>query len=131
MIIGTGVDIVRIERFKNMKEKTRFMKRVFSVREQEYLAGKGIQSMAGLFAAKEAIAKALGTGFRGFFPCDIEILHDKGGRPVVMLHGRAKATANALAKKKDDQKRPSVYSIHVSISHNQTDAIAFAVLSMR
>jgi len=150
MIIGTGVDIVEIKRFKNMQEKTRFMQRVFSVREQDYLAGKDIQSMAGLFAVKEAVAKALGTGFRGFFPCDIEILHDKNGRPIVRLHGRAKATANKLAAplpggirsnsrcccgtcgrtllKKDDHARSPSYSIHISISHNQTDAIAFAVL---
>lgn len=131
MIIGTGTDIVRIERFKNMREKTRFMKRVFSVREQEYLATRGIQSMAGIFAAKESVAKCLGTGFRRFFPCDIEIMHDKNGRPHVILHGRAKATANALASKKDSQGRPSSYSIHISISHNQTDAIAFAVFSTR
>ena len=131
MIIGTGVDIVEIDRFKNMKEKTRFMKRVFSVREQEYLASKDSQTMAGLFAAKEAVSKALGTGFRGFFPCDIEILHDKNGKPFVMLHGIAQAVANSITSKKDDPIRPSSYLIHISISHNHTNAIAFAVLSMR
>ena len=128
MIIGTGVDIVRIDRFENMLEKTRFMKRVFSVREQEYLANKGTQSMAGLFAAKEAVAKALGTGFCGFFPCDIEILHDKNGKPFVELHSVAQATANSLTNKKDDPTGSPSYSIHISISHNQTDAIAFAVM---
>jgi len=158
MIIGTGVDIVRIDRFINMQKKARFMTRVFSVKEQEYLANKGTQSMAGLFAAKEAIAKALGTGFSGFFPCDIEILHDKNGKPFAVLHGKAQEIANSLVEKaaaplpggseseiysrfcggawgsapleieKDDHGRPS-FSIHISISHSQTDAIAFAVLS--
>jgi len=131
MIIGTGIDIVKIDRFKNMQEKTRFMKRVFSVREQEYLVGRAEQSMAGLFAAKEAVAKALGTGFRGFFPCDIEILHDKGGRPVVKLHGKANSIAKAACAPAANHAHNFLYTIHISISHNQTDAIAFAVLSTR
>ena len=129
MIIGTGVDIVRIDRFENMQEKARFMKRVFSAQEQEYLASKGIQTMAGLFAAKEAIAKAFGTGFSGFFPCDIEILHDKNGKPFVILHGKAQEIANSLEIEKGDHVRPPSSSIHISISHSQTDAIAFAVFS--
>ena len=129
MIIGTGVDIVRIDRFKNMQDKARFMKRVFSVKEQEYLASKETQSMAGLFAAKEAIAKALGTGFSGFFPCDIEILHDKNGKPFVILHGKPQEIADSLEIKKGDYTQSPSYLIHISISHSQTDAIAFAVLS--
>ena len=131
MIIGTGVDIVRIDRFESMQEKARFMKRVFSVSEREYLTNKGAQSMAGLFAAKEAISKALGTGFSGFFPCDIEILHDKNGKPFVMLHGKAQEIANVFVNKKGDYTQSPSFSIHISISHNQTDAIACAVFSMQ
>jgi len=146
MIIGVGVDIVKIDRFENMQEKTRFMERVFSVHEQEYLTNKGAQSMAGLFAAKEAIAKALGTGFRGFAPCEIEILHDKNGKPLVKLYGKAQEIVNSLASKGQGDGSlscatqwdrepspcpgPPSFSIHISISHSQTDAIAFAILSM-
>ena len=118
MIIGTGVDIVKIERF-GAKQSPRFMQRVFSVQEQAYLSTKGPQSMAGLFAAKEAVAKAMGTGFAGFFPCDIEITHDEMGKPHVTLHGKADEIL---------QKRRSPFHFHVSISHTATDAVAFAVL---
>ena len=134
MIIGTGVDIVKIERFIDKEKQTRFMERVFSMREREYLAAKGVrgpQSMAGLFAAKEAVAKALGTGFAGFFPCDIEILHTPQGKPYVELHGKAheilkKATPAASRR----LKRRRCFAIHVSISHSEADAIAFAVLEV-
>jgi len=122
MIIGTGVDIVKVERF-NTEQSPRFIQRVFSVREQAYLATKGAESMAGLFAAKEAVAKAIGTGFTGFFPCDIEVLHDENGKPYVVLHG----TAEEVIKKATFSR---CFSIHISISHSATDAIAFAVLEI-
>jgi phosphopantetheine--protein transferase-like protein len=69
------------------------------------------QSAAGIFAAKEAVAKALGTGFCGFFPRDIEILHKENGKPYVIFH-----------------KNPRRLKIHISISHTASDAIAFATI---
>ncbi|MCL1787017.1 MAG: holo-ACP synthase [Defluviitaleaceae bacterium] len=120
MIIGTGVDIVKIERF-DAKQSPRFMQRVFSVQEQGYLSAKGPQSMAGLFAAKEAAAKALGTGFTGFSPCDIEVTHDKMGKPHIILHGKAEDAAKKAANGR-------LFQMHISISHTATDAVAFAVL---
>jgi len=120
MIIGTGVDIVKVERFI-AEQNTHFMQRVFSMREQAYLVSKGAESMAGLFAAKEAVAKAMGTGFAGFSPCDIEILHDANGKPYVILHDKAEE----ITKKATSGR---CFSIHISISHSATDAIAFAVL---
>jgi len=121
MIIGTGIDIVKIDRFADKTNNTRFMARVFTMREREYLASKGLQSMAGLFAAKEAVVKALGCGFAGFFPCDIEILHNPSGKPYVKLHGEA--------KHKIKKKRGRRFLISISISHTDTDAIAMAVVS--
>jgi len=115
MIIGTGIDIVKIPRFE--KATPRFMERVFTIREREYLAGKSTQSIAGMFAAKEAVVKALGTGFTGFSPCDIEILHTKQGKPYVKLH-----------RHKSGSMQPVNVNIHVSISHTKTDAIAFAII---
>ena len=110
-----GADIVDIFRFekhaKNLESK--FCKRVFAPAELEYLKSRKAASMAGLFAAKEAVAKALGTGFRGFSPNQIEVKHDELGAPYVVLHGKAKEIAK-------DAK------ILVSISHTKIAAIAVA-----
>ena len=86
------------------------MLRVFSDYEREYINRKGNkpQTMAGLFAAKEAVAKAMGTGFKNFWPNAIEILHDENGKPYTQLDGK---------------------QVHISISHNETDAVAFVVIS--
>jgi len=118
---GVGVDIVKVERFINVSES--FCEKIFTMREREYLHKKTAESMAGLFAAKEAVAKALGTGFSGFFPRDIEILHKAGGQPYVVLHGNAKRVAKKMAA--------SVRRLRVciSISHTKTDAIAYACLA--
>lgn len=118
-----GIDIVDVARFEGKLKNARFMARVFTVHEASYLAGKGVQSMAGLFAAKEAVVKAIGCGFSGFFPCDVEILHRQSGAPYVRLHGAAR-----LAYKK---KRLSRFCIHVSISHTQTIATAIAQVTPR
>ena len=76
--------------------------------------------MAGRFAAKEAVAKALGTGFRGFDFKDIEIDRTTLGKPIVILKGKAK-----LIAKKEGQ-----YNIHLSISHGEDSAVAYAILEV-
>lgn len=106
MIFGVGVDIVKIARFEDISDA--FSRRVFTDREREYI--KSPQNAAGLFAAKEAVAKALGTGFRNISPRDIEILHEENGKPYALLH-------------------KSDHTVHLSISHSDTDAIAFVVIS--
>ena len=126
MIIGVGTDIVKTARFEHMTQ--RFIARVYTARERAYLLAKGHVSAAGLFAAKEAVAKALGTGFSGFWPSDIEIIHDGNGRPMVVLHSKAALRARKLAKGK--RRFGKGYSVSVSISHTDSDAIAFAVLSV-
>ena len=124
MILSVGTDIVKIARFENMTK--RLMARVFTHNEQAYLRGKNHVSAAGLFAAKEAVAKALGTGFRGFWPCQIEIEHDQMGKPYVILHDEAALVATELAKSADRHE----YKINLSISHTDTDAVAFVVISV-
>jgi holo-[acyl-carrier-protein] synthase len=116
MIYGIGVDIAKIERFEKIinAEISPFMNRVFTEEERWYLSSKKAQSIAGIFAAKEAVAKALGTGFTDISPGDIEILHDKYGKPFVTLHNSAKEIFQNLI-------------LHISISHTDTDAIAYAV----
>jgi len=120
MILGIGVDIIKTARFEGMTKN--FMARVFTPREQAYLSHKGYISAAGLFAAKEAVAKALGTGFKGFWPNQIEITHDGHGRPEVILHDKAARIAEIMAGGQE-------YGISLSISHTNSDAIAFVVIS--
>ena len=111
-----GIDIIEISRFDRHAGNldSRFCKRVFTEYELDYLKTKKAASMAGLFAAKEAVAKALGTGFNGLSPDDVEIQHDSNGAPNVSLHGKAKLLANGA-------------KILISISHTKTLATAAAV----
>lgn len=117
------MDIVKVERFEKFAANpdAPFMQRIFTLRERDYLKGKTAQSIAGIFAAKEAVAKAIGTGFRGFHPSDIEILHKNNGKPYAVLSANAKKAASR------SNKRARRFSIAISISHTTTDAIAYAV----
>jgi holo-[acyl-carrier protein] synthase len=103
VISGIGADIVKVERFAKFAASPchAFMLRVFTDSEREYLSGKPAQSVAqtaaGIFAAKEAVAKALGTGFVGFSPADIEILHKKTVRPTPSCTMARKKRQRAIA----------------------------------
>jgi len=123
MILGIGVDIVKISRFENYTEH--FASRIFTQNERTFLLTKSHQSAAGLFAAKEAVSKALGTGFSGFWPNAIEIVHNEKGRPQVVLHQEAANIANKLINDSGN----CTYSFHISISHSESDAVAFVVMS--
>lgn len=119
MIIGIGTDIIEIDRIENAINKNNsFLEKVFTAKEIEMFKSRNMRSevIAGNFAAKEAVSKALGTGFRGFSLTDIEVLRDELGKPIVFLS-------------KDIKKLISVeYRLNISISHNKTSAIAFAIL---
>lgn len=119
-MVGNGVDLIEIDRIKEMiQRKPRFIKRFFTEKENLFFESKGFksESIAGNFAAKEAVVKAIGTGVRGFNLMDIEVLRDALGKPCVILHGRAKEIAEGLG----------VGIIHLSISHTQSYAVAFAI----
>ena len=119
MIIGIGTDIIEIDRIeKAINRNNGFLDKVFTAREIEMFKERNMRAevIAGNFAAKEAVSKALGTGFRGFSLIDIEILRDQLGKPIVYLSDNMKKIINAKHK------------INVSISHNRTSAIAFVVL---
>ncbi|WAM32279.1 holo-ACP synthase [Caldicellulosiruptor naganoensis] len=118
MIFNVGVDIVEVERFKSMKRFDKFLKRVFTQRELEYISSKNynIQTIAGYFAAKEAVAKALSTGVVFGFK-DIEIQKDKNGCPRVILYNKAKEICENL----------KIKNIVLSISHQRLVAVACAV----
>ena len=81
-ILGLGNDLIEIERIeKAVNRSDKFMEKIYSEKEREYLSDKkGFASYAGKFAAKEAVAKAMGTGVRGFAMSDIEILNDEMGK---------------------------------------------------
>ncbi|RKD30068.1 NAD(P)H-hydrate dehydratase [Thermohalobacter berrensis] len=120
MIRGNGVDIVKIDRIKKIIDKGKgFIERIYSDREKKYLEKRqyNIKTIAGLFAAKEAVSKVLGTGIRGFSFKDIEVIHDELGKPYIKLKG--KAYEYALNK--------GIKNIHISISHDTDYAIAFAL----
>ena len=121
-VIGIGVDMCAISRMEKSIARQHFYERVFLEGERAYLDGKSksrAQSAAAMFAAKEAVAKALGTGFiRGVMPWTIEVTHDAAGRPGVRLHGDALARLEALGGK----------AVHLSLSHEGDMALAFAVV---
>lgn len=125
MIIGIGVDIIEIERVRQaIQNNKNFLSKLFTEREIDYFISRNMNSevIAGNFAAKEAVSKALGTGIRGFSFKDIEILRNELGKPEVILHSGAKLIGNKLIGNNNSLR------IHLSISHNNSSAIAYSVL---
>ncbi|MBR2743386.1 MAG: holo-ACP synthase [Clostridia bacterium] len=99
MIIGIGFDLVEISRIERLIEDARFLSKVYTQSEREYIKkqGKsGAQSAAAMFAAKEAFSKALGTGFRGFSPGSVSVEHDEYGAPYLSLSDEAEKAAEKL-----------------------------------
>ncbi|MGJ0700821.1 holo-ACP synthase [Clostridium perfringens] len=125
MIIGIGVDIIEIERVRQaIQNNKKFLSKLFTEREIDYFISRNMNSevIAGNFAAKEAVSKALGTGIRGFSFKDIEILRNELGKPEVILHNGANLIGNKLVGNTNSLR------IHLSISHNNSNAIAYSVL---
>lgn len=121
MIRGIGADLCQISRMAELLGDTSFLKRYFHSDEQAYILSRGAHaaaSMAGVFAAKEAFAKAAGSGFYGIAPQDIIIRHTAEGAPYYDAVGSA---GDALA-------RCRATGAHLSISHEGGMALAFAVL---
>lgn len=89
--IGIGIDLCEIARMQRLLDENRPLRRMFTEAEEAYIRGKGIsaaQTMAGMFAAKEAVLKAFGTGL-SIALTDIEIRHTNRGQPIAHLQGRA------------------------------------------
>ena len=123
MIYGTGVDIIEIHRMKEAVDKWGkiFLGKIFTKREIRYSSSRRFasQHLAARFAAKEAVVKAFGEGRRSPVKwTDIEILNDREGKPVVMLHD----SAVRLRKKR------RVGDIIISMSHSKDYAVANAIL---
>lgn len=123
MILGLGIDVIEVKRVEASLARfpDRFEKRVFTEAEREYCRArkaKAAESFALRWAAKEAVAKAMGTGIRGGVDfADIEVAADRLGRPSIRLHGGAAAAA----------KKRGIATFHVSLTHEGDLAVAFAV----
>ena len=123
MIIGCGIDLVKIERIEKIIKRwgNNFTSRIFTPLEEEYCEkkkGNKFQSYAGKFAAKEALLKALGLGLRGANWKEIEIKNDELGQPIIDTSGKLKNIA--LTK--------GVSKYFISISHSKDYAIAQVIL---
>ena len=119
MIIGSGIDLVEIARIQESLDRfgSRFLNRVFTPAEQAYCLRKrrSAESLAARFAAKEAAAKALGTGIsRGVNWLEIEVIREPGGRPGIRFHGRAAEFASQLGV------------VHSALSLTHTDSLSMA-----
>ena len=121
-IIGIGTDICAVSRIETAIQRTHFYERVFFEGERAYLEKKEnarAQSAAAMFAAKEAVSKALGTGFiRGIMPWTIEVTHEENGKPGIVLHGAAKERLESLGGE----------TVHLTLTHEGDMAMAFAVI---
>jgi holo-[acyl-carrier protein] synthase len=123
MIVGSGIDMVEIPRIQQSVDRygQRFLDRVYTAAEQAYCQRKrkAAESFAARFAAKEAGAKALGTGIsHGVNWLEIEVVREPSGRPTVQFHGRAAQIAAHLG----------VARAALSITHTGDLALASVVL---
>jgi len=120
MIIGIGVDKIAISRVESSISRFshKFVNRVYTDAEYALAKAKGVERrLAMFFAAKEAVSKALGTGFVGFGMKDIEVIYQASGKPDIVLHGGALLRAKSLG----------VQHIHLSLTDDAGDALAFAI----
>ncbi|MBI3941749.1 MAG: holo-ACP synthase [Chloroflexi bacterium] len=115
-----GIDIIEVERIQTTIEQwgERFTLRVFTRGELDYCRGR-VPSLAARFAAKEAAAKALGTGIGQVEWREIEILTDAAGAPALQFHGRALARTAELGVKEWE----------VSFSHSREHAVAIVIMT--
>ena len=123
MIVGSGIDITEVRRIQKVVERygQRFLDRVYTAAEQAYCLGRrnGAESLAARFAAKEAAAKALGTGIsHGVTWSEIEVVRDPRGKPGLRFHGRAGDLATRLG----------VTNAALSLTHTSEHAMASVVL---
>jgi len=126
VIIGIGTDRIAIARIEKSLARfgERFIQRVYTEAEisQAQARGNPARRFAMLFAAKEAVSKALGTGFKqGVAPCHIETIHQSSGKPEVHLHAGASRAASHIG----------VDTVHVSLTDDDGVAMAFAVAEKR
>jgi len=116
--VTVGIDVIEIDRIERVLTLygERFLRKVYTERERERYRGR-VPELAARFAAKEATSKALGTGIRGIRWQEMEVLANRRGKPVLVLHGEAARRAELLG----------LDAFDVSLTHSRTDAMAFVV----
>lgn len=115
MIAGVGLDMVEIERVGALVRRGAQLSRVYGPQELAFLQRRGKdESFAANFCAKEAFAKALGTGIRGFRLAEVQTLRDEAGRPYLALSGEARKRAGGLL-------------FTVSLTHTRSTAAAVVI----
>lgn len=121
MIVGIGNDIIEIERIEKAISKEGLKNKIYTQKEIENIKKRGdrAETYAGIFSAKEAISKAIGTGVRNFALTDLEILNDDLGKPYVVV---SEKLDKIIRGKKEN------YQIEISISHSKKYATAVAVI---
>lgn len=122
MIVGLGMDLCPVERGTAMLEKPHFMQRIFTPGERAYIESRGVgaaQSAAGIYAAKEAVLKALGTGIgpEGVSLAQVEVTHGDYGAPQVKLSGAAQERLARIGGTR----------VHLTITHDGGMAAAAAI----
>ena len=121
-VLGVGVDIIELDRISRVldRHRQRFLDRLCRPAEWQERQGQAlIERVGGLFAAKEAVLKALGTGWaQGLSLRQVEVVRDRLGAPSVVLHDRAREWAATRGP----------HELHLSISHERSYAVAFAIL---
>jgi holo-[acyl-carrier protein] synthase len=122
MIVGTGIDIVEINRIKRsiIKYSDRFKNKVFTQREIDYCHSQAdpAKHFAARFSVKEAVLKCFGTGMAGgILWKDVEVDNKKSGQPTLNLYGKGKELFNQL----------NIKHIHISITHDKSYAVAHAI----
>jgi holo-[acyl-carrier protein] synthase len=123
MVLGIGTDVIEIERVRESIDRfgERFLERVFTPGEIAYCMRKknSAESFAARFAAKEAGAKALGTGIsRGVSWKEIEVRREMGERPTLHWSGRAAERAEAMG----------VRGVELTLTHSRTEAMAMVLV---
>src|SRR5437763_4205592 len=115
--IAVGIDIIEVDRVRKVYEHhgERFLRRVYTEAEIRQCRGKATR-LAGRFAAKEAISKALGTGIHGVAWREMEIVQLRSGRPTVTLHGNAKRRAELLGISAFDVSIPDLKECSIAIA---------------
>lgn len=121
MIVGIGNDIIEIERIEKAISKEGFKNKVYTKKELENIEKRGnrIETYAGMFSAKEAFSKAIGTGIREFSLTDLEILNNNLGKPYIVV---SEKLDKIMRSKKEN------YQIEVSISHSKKYATAVVII---
>ena len=119
-MISNGVDIVKIDRFNDIKNKTTLLNNIFNENEIKYIEKRNYNSntVAGLFASKEAVLKAIKKGINDYSLKDIEISHNEDNAPFIILH-------NSLKEEYDEN------NFSISISHDGDYAVAYAIYSVK